>query len=155
MAEWTKLRYAFAQSQSCLLSPCDAHTLSGEQRHTAADPVVLEPLGRLFVAVGPSIGTEFSADWLAQAVSRIDGSPVLDPRSVASSRCQRSIRRKATVSGWSFESFTGPTLKPLRDWLFGYPDDRARWGRRQARHFTLRSHIRSSLRRRRAAKVGV
>jgi hypothetical protein len=39
------IQNAFEQSQSCLLSPCDAHPLSGDQRHLPADAVVLDGLG--------------------------------------------------------------------------------------------------------------
>ena len=54
-------------------------TLSPDQQNTRADPVILGRLRHLLAVIGPTIGNEFSADWLAQAMSRVDGGPVLDP----------------------------------------------------------------------------
>jgi hypothetical protein len=47
--------------------------------HTRADPVILGRLRHLLAAINPILVDAFSADWLAQAMSRVDGGPLLDP----------------------------------------------------------------------------
>ena len=105
---------ACARSRCLTVSRCGLHTLSGDQGHLPADPVVLERLGRLLAAVGPTIGTEFSADWLARAVSRFDGGPALDPPRLGPSLRQlgfvplRRRRGNGRVSVWLFPGTARP-----------------------------------------------
>jgi hypothetical protein len=43
------------------------------------DPIVLRRLRRLLDAVKPLLGAEITAAWLARALVRVDGGPLLDP----------------------------------------------------------------------------
>ena len=55
-------------------------TFAPDQRlPLAADPVILWRLCQLLAAIKPTLVEPFSATWLAQAMSRVDGGPVLDP----------------------------------------------------------------------------
>jgi hypothetical protein len=67
------------RSRSATRRRGDPQTLLPDQRRPPADPVTLGRLRHLLAVVGPAIGNEFSANWLAHAMSRFDGGPVLDP----------------------------------------------------------------------------